>query len=298
MWLYLALYLPWSVHGVCTDHLFSTSLRHVFYSDITWTCTQASYKFPPAPPRALSMRMAGAMQRTSNAVWMGDNAMGWLVATGRLGGRLRSGRPSHPTCLASHLRKLRCRDSAGWNPGRQDDAQVAQQPPCSAATFRAAAMLGCHLPHCRHLCRPHRPRRHAQAACSQDTTTSSHTPCRRALPVTSHRPCPLRPTHPAHRVPRTPPVASHMPRPSHPTCPPRRVPHVPPVASPASHPSCPACPAVASHAPRHHALPITSHTFCPHSPCCHMSGAAPGLHSCSRDTMTPPISKVCALSCM
>ena len=40
--------------------------------------------------------------------------------------------------LASHVRKLRCRDSAGRNPGRQDDAQAAQQPPCSAATFRAA----------------------------------------------------------------------------------------------------------------------------------------------------------------
>ena len=40
--------------------------------------------------------------------------------------------------LASHLRKLRCGDSAGWNPGRQDDAQAAQQLPCSAATFRTA----------------------------------------------------------------------------------------------------------------------------------------------------------------
>ena len=84
MWLYLALHLPWSVHGACMDHLFSTSLWHVFYSDITWTCTQASYKFPPAPPWALLMRMAGTMQRMSNAVWMGDNAMEWLVATGHL----------------------------------------------------------------------------------------------------------------------------------------------------------------------------------------------------------------------
>ena len=41
--------------------------------------------------------------------------------------------------LASHLRKPRCRDSAGQNPGRQDDAQAAQQPPCLAATFRATA---------------------------------------------------------------------------------------------------------------------------------------------------------------
>ena len=57
--------------GTCST---PTSLGHA----------QASYKFPPTPPWALSMRMAGAMQRTSNTVWMGDNAMGWLVATGCL----------------------------------------------------------------------------------------------------------------------------------------------------------------------------------------------------------------------
>ena len=111
MWLYLALYIPWSVHGPCTDHLFSTSLRHVFYSDITWTCTQALYKFPPAPPWALSMRMAGTMQRTSNAVWMGDNAMGWLVATGCLvaiceAATYRLSRPpaSHAPCPSRPMR--------------------------------------------------------------------------------------------------------------------------------------------------------------------------------------------------
>ena len=120
-----------------------------------------------------------------------------------------------------------------------------------------------------------------------------------------HRPtCPTiaprlsRPTGPACHVPRTLPVASHMPCPSCPTGPARRVPRVPPVTSHVSRPLCPARPAVASHAPRRHASPITSHTFCPHSPCCHMSGVAPGLRSRSRDTMTPPISKVCTLSCM
>ena len=50
--------------------------------------------------------------------------------------------------------------------------------------------------------------------------------------------------------------------------------------------------------PAHRTSPITSHTFCPHSPCCRMSGAAPGLRSHSQDTTTPPISKVCPLSCM
>ena len=121
MWLYLALYLPWSVHGACMDHLFSTSLRHMFYSNITWTCTQASYKFPPTPPRALLTRMAGTMQRTSNAVWMGNNAMGWLVATGHLVAICEAAachipcvphtppivshvpRPSCPTCPTHHI---------------------------------------------------------------------------------------------------------------------------------------------------------------------------------------------------
>ena len=41
--------------------------------------------------------------------------------------------------LASHLRKLHCGDSAGQNPGQQDDAQAAQQLPCLAATFCATA---------------------------------------------------------------------------------------------------------------------------------------------------------------
>ena len=100
MGLYLALYLPWSVHGACTDHLFSMSLWHVFYSDITWTCT---HKFPPVPPRALLTRMAGTMQRTSNAIWMGDNAMGWLVAVWlpfakRPPVASHAPRLSHPTC--------------------------------------------------------------------------------------------------------------------------------------------------------------------------------------------------------
>ena len=121
MWLYLALYLPWSMHGACTDHLFSMSLQHVFYSNITWTCTQASYKFPPAPPQALLTRMAGMMQRMSNAVWMGDNAMGWLVATGHLVAVCKAAacrvpcvpcappvashapRPSHPMHPAHHV---------------------------------------------------------------------------------------------------------------------------------------------------------------------------------------------------
>ena len=105
-------------------------------------------------------------------------------------------------------------------------------------------------------------------------------------------------TGPAHRIPCTPPIASHMPCLSCPTGPAHRVPHVPPVASHTSRPSCPARPAIASHAPHRHASPITSHTFCLHSPCCRMSGAAPGLRSHSRDTMMPPIPKVCALSCM
>ena len=136
MWLYLALYLPWSMHGACTDHLFSMSLWHVFYSNITWTSTQASYKFPPALPWALLTRMAGMMQRTSNAIWMGDNAMGWLVATCHLVAICEA--------AARHIPRVPC------TPPVASHAPHPSRPTCPACRVPCAPPIASHVPHPSH----------------------------------------------------------------------------------------------------------------------------------------------------
>ena len=79
-------------------------------------------------------------------------------------------------------------------------------------------------PHCRHPL--HATATPLRATVPHAPPVASHTPRRRASPVTSHTPCPLRPTRPACRVPRAhtpwlsrPTRPAVAPRPSRPTRP-------------------------------------------------------------------------------
>ena len=126
------LYLPWSVHGACMDHLFLCLFGTC--STPTLRCAhRPSYTSPPAPPRALDLSLA----------------------------------------------IVRIMDLLGNETARK----------------WAMPVIG----------------------------ASSHTPCHRTSPVTSHTPCPSCPTHPTRHIlhaplsrPTCPTVAPHPSPPTRP----------------------------------------------------------------------------------
>ena len=110
IWLYTS-------HGPCMVCAWTICFLHLFGMCSTPTSLghahRPSYKFPPGPPWALSTRMAGVMQRTSNAVWMGDNAMvsGHLVAVCEVAAHRIPCTPpvvSHAPCPLCPMHPARC----------------------------------------------------------------------------------------------------------------------------------------------------------------------------------------------